>query len=61
MFRVRLPKLVCGRVVVVVEAPVSDDPLTGIAAGAMPVGYAFDRVRGIADGLPVDVSIWGSA
>lgn len=36
-----------------------ENPLAGIAAGAMAVGYAFDRARGVVDRLPADVSIWG--
>lgn len=43
------------------ERPRGDggNPLAGIAAGAMAVGHAFDCVRGVAGGLPADVSLWG--
>ena len=35
------------------------NPLAGIVAGAMAVGHAFNRVRGVEAVLPVDFSIWG--
>lgn len=38
-----------------------DNPLSGVVAGAMAIGVAFDRVRAPAAALPADVAIWGSA
>lgn len=36
------------------------NPLSGIVAGAMLIGTAFDRVRTPTADLPADVAIWGS-
>ena len=35
------------------------NPLAGIAAGALSVGCAFDRTRGLAVDLPADIDLWG--
>jgi hypothetical protein len=36
-----------------------NNPLAGIAAGGLAVGYAFDTVRGLGSDLPADIDLWG--
>jgi hypothetical protein len=38
-----------------------DNPLSGIVAGAMAIGLAFDRLRAPDAALPADISVWGAS